>query len=154
MLTKQKFVVLGPKKGEIRAVAGFKAVDLVTDSILILGCHYSDRKEFVIEKNFNAIIKNMQTVLSLWSSRGLTVGGKSLVFKTLGFSKMQYTVQMTFVPKQIIAQLKLVHKKILWKNDIPRIKHSTLIAYYSDGGFEDIDIPGVPPKNARRLILC
>ena len=46
---------------------------------------------------------------------------------------------MTRVPKQIIEQLKLVHKKFLWKNDIPRIKHSTLIAGYSDGGLNDID---------------
>ena len=56
---------IGSKKGEIRALSGFKAVNLVTDSILILGCHYSYRKELVIEKNFNAIIQNMQTVLGL-----------------------------------------------------------------------------------------
>ena len=55
----------------IQALSGFKAVNLVTDSILILGCHYSYKKELVIEKNFNAIIENMQTVLGLWSSREL-----------------------------------------------------------------------------------
>ena len=67
----------------IQALSGFKAVNLVTDSILILGCHYSSKKELVIEKNFNAIIENMPTVLGLWSSRGLTVGGtcKILVFE-------------------------------------------------------------------------
>ena len=95
---------IGSKKGEIRELAGFKAVNLVTDSILILSCHYSYRKELVIEKNFNAIIENMQTVLSSWSSRGLTAGGKILVFKTFGFYKMQYIAQMTHVPKQIIEQ--------------------------------------------------
>ena len=82
----------------------------------------------------------MQTVLGLWSSRGLTVGGKILVFKTLCFSKMQYIAQMSLVPKQIIEQLKLMHKKFLWKNDIPKIKHSTLIADYSDGRLKDVDI--------------
>ena len=82
----------------------------------------------------------MQTVLGLWSSKGLTVGGKILVFKTLCFSKVQYIAQMSLVPKQIIEQLKVMHKKFLWKNDIPRIKHSTLIADYSDGGLKDVDI--------------
>ena len=120
------------KKGVIQALSGFKAVNLVTDSILILGCHHSYKKELVIEKNFNAIIENMQTVLGLWSSRRLTVGGKILVFKTLCFSKMQYIAQMSLVPKQIIEQLKLIYKKFLWKNDISKIKHSTLIADYSD----------------------
>ena len=117
---------IGSKKGVIQALSGFKAVNLVTDSILILGCHYSYKKELVIEKNFNASIESMQTVLGLWSSRGLT-GGKISVFKTLCFSKMQYIAQMSLVPKQIIEQLKLMHKKFLWKNDIPDIKHSTLM---------------------------
>ena len=62
------------------------------------------------------------------------------MFKTLCFSKTQYIAQMSLVPKQIIEQLKLMHKKILWKIDIPRIKHSTLIADYSDGGLKDVDI--------------
>ena len=82
----------------------------------------------------------MQTVLSLWSSRGLTIGGKILILKTLDFSKMQYIAQMTLVPKQIIEQLKPEHKKFLWKNDIRRIKHSTRIPDYSDGGLKDVDI--------------
>ena len=82
----------------------------------------------------------MQTALSLWSFRRLTAGGKILVFKTLGFSKMQYIAQMTLVPKQIIEQFKLVHKKFLLSNDIPRIKLSTLIADYSDEGLKDADI--------------
>ena len=65
---KTKVCGIGSKKGEIQALAGFKAVNLVTDSIIILGCHYNYKKEDVIEKNFNAIIENMQTVLSLCSS--------------------------------------------------------------------------------------
>ena len=47
---------------------------------------------------------------------------------------------MSLVPKQIIEQLKIMHKKFLWKNDIPKIKHSTLIADYPDGGLNDVDI--------------
>ena len=91
---------IGSKKGDTQALSGFKVVNLVTDSILILGYDYSsNRKELVVEKNFKAIIENKQIVLSLWLSRGLTVGGKILVFKTLGIS------QMTLVPKQIIEQL-------------------------------------------------
>ena len=128
------------KKGKIEALSGFKAVNLVTDSILILDYHYSYRKKLVIKKNFNAIIENMQTVFSLWSFRGLTVEGKILVFKTLGFSKMQYIAQMALVPKQITGQLKLVHKRFPCKNDIPRIKHFTLITDYSNGGLKDVDI--------------
>ena len=41
----------GSKYGEIQALSEFKAVNLVTDSILILGCHYSYKKELVINKS-------------------------------------------------------------------------------------------------------
>ena len=47
------------QKGEIQALSEFKAVNLVTNGILILGYHDSYRKELVIEKNFNAIIENL-----------------------------------------------------------------------------------------------
>ena len=47
---------------------------------------------------------------------------------------------MSLVPKQIVEQLKLMHKQFLWKSDIPKIKHSTLIADYSDGGLKGVDI--------------
>ena len=64
----------------------------------------------------------------------------SLVFKTLGISKMQYLAQMAHVPRHIIEQLKGLHKKSLWNNRLPKIKHSILIGEYYDGGLKDIDI--------------
>ena len=73
---------IGSKKWVIQALSRFKAVNLVTDSILILGCHYSYKKELVIEKNF----------------------------KNNLFPKIQYIAQTSLVPKQIIEQLKLMHK--------------------------------------------
>ena len=57
---------IGSKKGVIQALSGFKAANLVTDSILILGCHYNYKKELVIEKNINAIIENMQTYVCMY----------------------------------------------------------------------------------------
>ena len=82
----------------------------------------------------------MQSILSLWSSRGLTIGGKILVLKTLGISKMQYLIQMTHVPRHIFEQLKALHKKFLWNKRPPKIKHSTLIGEYYDGRLKAIDI--------------
>ena len=39
-------------------------------------------------------MENIQTGLSLWSSRRLTVGGKFFVFKTLVLSKMQHNSEL------------------------------------------------------------
>ena len=53
---------------------------------------------------------------------------------------MQYLVHMAHVPRHIIEQLKALYKKILWNSRPPKIKHSTLIGEYYDGGLKDIDI--------------
>ena len=42
--------------------------------------------------------------------------------------------------KQLIEQLNIIHKNFVWNNKRPKIKHSTLIASYSEGGYNDIDI--------------
>ena len=42
--------------------------------------------------------------------------------------------------KQLIEQLNIIHKNFTWNNKRPKIKHSTLIASYSEDGYNDIDI--------------
>ena len=91
---------IGVKKGDSRALSGFKVVDLTCESILILGCHHSYNKKLATDRNFPTLVDNMQAVLNQWANRGLSLGGKVLVFKTLGISKMQYLAQMTLIPKQ------------------------------------------------------
>ena len=132
----------GVKKGIIGALSGFKVVNLVKNCLLILGCYHSYDDELANNKNYATLLENIQSVFNLWSSRGLTIGGKILVFKTLGmpYSKMQYFAQMAHVPKHIIEQLKCLHKKILWNNRLPKIKYFTLTCEYYDGGLKDINI--------------
>ena len=36
--------------------------------------------------------------------------------------------------------MNIVHKSFIWDNKQPNIKHSTIIADYSEGGYKDIDI--------------
>ena len=42
--------------------------------------------------------------------------------------------------KQILDQMNIVHKSFIWDDKKPRIKHSTSIADYSEGGYEDVAI--------------
>ena len=53
---------------------------------------------------------------------------------------MQYLAQMTLIPKHITQKLIDIQEKFLWKNGKPKIKHSTLIADYKDGGLKVVDI--------------
>ena len=42
--------------------------------------------------------------------------------------------------KQILEQMNIVLKSFIWDNKKPKIKHSSLTADYSEGGYKDVDI--------------
>ena len=47
---------------------------------------------------------------------------------------------MKCLPKQMLDQLNTMQKSFIWSNRKPKIKHSTLIDDYGEGGYKDIDI--------------
>ena len=90
--------------------------------------------------NFLDNIKTLNDVLKLWEFRGLTLAGRILVFKSLAPSKLLYACTMKVPGKFVIDQLKTLHKNFIWNNKRPKVKHSTLIADYCEGGYKDVDI--------------
>ena len=79
-------------------------------------------------------------MLNSWSWRGLSLAGKIQIFKTLGISELQYLASMSHVPDRIIQELKSIHSRFLWNSSVPKIKHSTLIGDYAQGGLKNVDI--------------
>ena len=53
---------------------------------------------------------------------------------------MLYASTMKCPSKQVVDQLNVMQRRFIWNNKKPKIKHSTLIADYSKGGYKDIDI--------------
>ena len=47
---------------------------------------------------------------------------------------------MSYVPPDVISYLEELHKKFIWNDTRAKIKHSTLISDYCDGGLKDVDI--------------
>ena len=90
--------------------------------------------------NFLDNLKCLSEILQLWRGRGLSLSGKILVFKTLAFSRLLHAFTMKIPSKQLIDQLYVLHKNFIWDKKRPKIKHSNLIADYSEGGYKDIDI--------------
>ena len=58
-MTSQKFAVLAPKKGGIRAFSLFRTVNLVNDSVKIPGCSHSYNSQLANYRNFCDTIKFM-----------------------------------------------------------------------------------------------
>ena len=48
---------------------------------------------------------------------------------------------MNSVPGSLIDDLQKIRKDFIWIGRKPKIKHSSLIGEYKDGGLKDVDIP-------------
>ena len=132
-------MALEQKRG-FRGLIWNKCLNLETQTVKILGIHFSYNKELMNNKNFLTIIKKIESTLIPWSKRLLTLEGRILVFKTLAFSKIVYISYLTDLPPGIIDQLHSIQSKFVWQGKKSKIKHVTLIGDYSEGGLKNIDI--------------
>ena len=115
-------------------------VNIKCGAIRTLGIFNSYDKDFEQKLNSLDNIKNLNDVLKLWEFRGLTLADRILVFKSLALSKLLYACTMKVPSKFAIGQLNTLHKNFIWNNKQPKIKHSTLIVDYCEGGYKDADI--------------
>ena len=90
--------------------------------------------------NFLNFITSMKDVLRIWGSRGMTLAGRIQILKSTALSKMVYIGTMLHPSKQTLDQLSLIQKDFIWRARRPKIKHSTLIGDYTNGGYKDVDI--------------
>ena len=87
-LSKCEIAGVGVLKEVKVAGCGIQCVDLVLDTIEILGTHFPYNEKLKEERNFCLIIANIQRVLKLWKLRNLTLEEKILILKTLALSKI------------------------------------------------------------------
>ena len=139
-LSKCEIAGIGVLKGVKVAVCGMQYVDLVLDTIKILGTHFSYNEKLKEERNFCLIIANIQHVLKLWKLQNLILEGKILIFKTLALSKIIFQAFATPILIYVVTELEKIQKSFLWENSTSKIKHDTLCNDYKDGGLKNVDI--------------
>ena len=119
---------IGALKGVNTALCNVKNINLTSDSIRVLGIHFSYDSRIREEKNFTGTIKKICNVLKVWKMRNLTLIGKIVIFKSLAISKIISTSYMSSVPTTVLNNLVTIQKDFIWDGKKPKIKHSTLIA--------------------------
>ena len=82
----------------------------------------------------------MKCYLNCWSYRGLTIAGRIQIFKTLAISEVVHISTMGNPLFQFIEALSEVQQDLVWNKSRPKIKHSSLIGNYEEGGYKDVDI--------------
>ena len=140
-LKKSETAGIGALKGIQVAVCGLCCIDLNSDTLKILGTHFSYNEKLREEKNFCKTVTDIHRALKTWKKRNLTLERKIVVFKTIAISKIVFQSFIAAVPKHIINKLEKIQKAFLWKNSTPKIKHETLCNDYKAGGLKNVNIP-------------
>ena len=131
---------IGAEKDNPGKPINCKWVNIASEAIRTLGIYNTYDTDLVEKLNFLDNLKPLDDVIRTWEPRGLSLAGKILVFKTLAVSRLLYVCTFKNPSTQIIESLNSIQKKFIWSKKRPKIKHSTLIADYKDGGYKDIDI--------------
>ena len=105
------------------------------DGINILGVEVTHETNKLVAKNYKDTIKKAQGILSLWSSRSLSLIGKVLIVNTLIVSLFVY--KMTVLPnitQDVLRQMNKMIESFIWNNRKPKIPLSVLQASKENGG--------------------
>ena len=113
---------------------------LNNDCIRILGPFFSYDAILSQKVNFLMITESIHTLVTCWKQRGLTLGGRIQVFKSLIVSKLVYASSVQYISGDVVKDIRKIQKDFIWRGKQPKIKHSTLIGNFEKGGLKDIDI--------------
>ena len=83
------------------------------------------------------MVEKIERVLSIGRWRNLFLSGKITVFKSLAFSKIIFISYLNDVPVTIIKKIEQIQREFIWNGKKPKIKHTTLINDYEEGGLKD-----------------
>ena len=100
---------IGANRSVSTALGGIKNVVLSTDSIRVLGVHFTYNTKLFNDRNFTECIKKLQNVIRVWGMRSLTLYGKVTIFKTLALSKIICISSMANIPNDIIKLIEQIH---------------------------------------------
>ena len=109
------------------------------DNIRCLGIFVGHNTEVNHNKNWVSKVENIQSCLDKWSSRDLTLFGKTYVIKSLALPQIILSATLLAVPPQIIDDLNKIFFAFLW-GKVERIKRIKLMQKTSDGGLNMINI--------------
>jgi len=134
--TKTEAMWLGEWKDRADEPSGFK---WPKEPISALGVFFSYNKESANRLNFSEKILNLEKTLNTWQRRNLILHGKINLVKTLGISKLLYSVSVLPIPDPYIQEINKLIFNFIWGGKPPKIKRNTIVGEEKDGGLKMCD---------------
>ena len=115
-LNKTKCVIagIGVLNGVQVALCGMKCVNLNSETVKILGVHFSYNKTLEQDRNFSEHVARIENILKLWRMRQLTLEGRITVFKSLAISKVIHVFLITKLHNNTIDLMYKIQKNFIW----------------------------------------
>ena len=104
------------------------------EPVKILGIYICNDQEEAIEWNFKKRLKQVQTTLSRWKCRDLSLTGKVLIIKCYAVSQFLYIAHLLPFPKHRIKEFEREIYAFLWNGKTHKVKMNTVIQDYCKGG--------------------
>jgi len=130
-----------------------KKVNLHNDGIKILGVYFSHNQEYMKVNNFDNVFERFKATLNVWRQRHLTLYGKAIVIRSLAISKLCYVLSVLCAPLHYVKQVKNEIANFIWNGKKPKIKYSTLINDFDQGGIRLPDLETMIKANRVRWAL-
>ena len=108
--------------------------------IKTLGVYFSADAGENVKINFDAKIEKLKSKLNIWTSRDLTIFGRSCIVNTLGLSQFIYLASLVVFPENVIKTIEQLVSNFIWRGRKAKVKRQTLINKTEDGGIGLIDI--------------
>ena len=115
-------------------------IEIVKTNINVLGIEVGYDKVSAHTVNFDNKINRMSRQLNMWTQRNLTILGKILIVKTFGLSNLVYSFSTQTCNQPCINKIQKSVNKFIWQNKPPKVKHTTMIGPYDEGGVKAPDL--------------
>lgn len=107
----------------------------------VLGINFNVDLENMVRENYELKIQQLDKIVKQWGKRSLSPLGKITVIKTFMISAFNQLFIMLPNPDQtIIDHMNNIMFNFLWNNKPSRIKKSTIIKQYEEGGLKMVNL--------------
>ena len=146
--TKSKAFYLGSLRGNARKPSSEKGLQWLSedDNLKYLGITIPIKRsvdnQTALRVNFENTLAQINTVLNIWKTRGLTLIGKVTIIKYLILPKLVYKIMAVpiTVSSCILKNTEKIFFKFIWGSRWERISRLRLCAPFVEGGTNMIDL--------------